>query len=114
MTAIDWSGASVDGSRLTLPFDAKASAEFKDQLIESIGRLDRGSGWGDVKVTRSGVKVADVTEGVESDLRHLLEAAVLQANANLATDEDEDEESASDGERSEADERMTETFRGFA
>jgi hypothetical protein len=113
MAGIDWSGASVDGGRLTLPFDAKAPAEFKAGLIEVIERLDRGgSGWGDVKVTRSGLRVADVAEGAESDLRHFLEAAVLQANANLGTEEDG--EPAPDDQRSETDERMTATFRGFA
>jgi hypothetical protein len=115
MAAIDWRGASVSGGRLTVPFDAKAPADFKAQLIEIVERLDRGGkGWGDVKVTRSELRVADVAEGAESDLRHLLEAAVLQANANLGTDEDDDDSDEPDGERSEADERMTETFRGFA
>jgi hypothetical protein len=42
MAHIDWSGASVDGGRLTLPFDTKASADFKAQLVELIERLDRG------------------------------------------------------------------------
>jgi hypothetical protein len=115
MAAIEWSGASVEGGRLTVPFDAKAPADFKAQLIDLIDRLDQGGrAWGDVKVTRSGLSVADVSEGAESDLRHFLEAAVLQANANLGEDEDDDDEPGSDGERSETDERMTETFRDFA
>jgi hypothetical protein len=108
---IDWSAASVDGGELTVPLDGKASSEFKERLSEVIARLDRGtSGWGDVKVTRSKLRVAEVTEGAERDLRHFLEAAVQQANANLAADEDEGEPAPA-GERSETDERMTEAFR---
>jgi hypothetical protein len=57
--------------------------------------------------------MSDEIRGVIERVRHFLESAVLQANANLAAD-DEDDEPASGGERSEADERMTEAFRGFA
>jgi hypothetical protein len=51
-----------------------------------------------------------VTAGAEHDLRHLLESAVLPANADLAPTE------ADDGadERSEDDVQMTEAFRAFA
>jgi hypothetical protein len=57
--------------------------------------------------------MSDEIRGVIERVRHFLESAVLQANANLAAD-DEDDEPASRGERSEPDERMTEAFRGFA
>jgi hypothetical protein len=112
---IDWRGAAVDGGRLTVPFEGTAPAGFKEQLSEVIARLDRGgSAWGEIKVTKAKLRVADVAAGAESDLRHFLEAAVLQANANLATDDEDDDSPDSGGERSEADARMTEAFRGFA
>ena len=108
---IDWGSAEVEDGRLTVPFTGTPTADFKAQVADVIRRLDHGGGWGEIKVTKSKIRVADVQEGAEPDLRHLLESAVLQANANLATDEDEP---ASGGERSEADEGMTATFRAFA
>jgi hypothetical protein len=110
---IDWGAAEVEGGRLTVPFEGKPPSDFTAQLTGVIERLRRGGAWGDIKVGRSTLRVADVEHGAESDLRHFLESAVLQANANLAADDDDDEP-ASGGERSEADERMTEAFRGFA
>ena len=110
---IDWGSALVDGGRLTVPLAGKPSSEFKTQLADVIERLHRGgSAWGEVKVTKSRLRVDAVADGAEGDLRHFLESAVLQANANLAADEDDD--AAAGDERSEADERMTDAFRGFA
>ena len=110
---IDWGAAEVDGSRLTVPFTGKPSSDFKTQLSDVLDRLRHGRGWGEIKVSKSKLRVADVEDGAESDLRHFLESAVLQANANLAADED-DEETDSGDERSETDDRKTEAFRAFA
>jgi hypothetical protein len=109
---IDWGSAAVDGGRLTVPLAGKPSSEFKTQLQDVIGRLHHGSGWGDVKVKKSGLRVDDVADGAEGDLRHYLESAVLQANANVAA-EDADEETPGD-ERSEDDQRRTDAFRAFS
>jgi hypothetical protein len=109
---IDWGAAEVDGGTLTVPYDGTPPADFKAQLTDVVERLRGGGGWGDIKVGKSKLRVADVRDGAESDLRHFLESAVQQANANLA-DDDEDDEPASGGERSEADDRMTERFRAF-
>jgi hypothetical protein len=111
---IDWGSAEVDGGLLTVPFTGAPTPDFKDQLSDVIRRLGRGGGWGEVKVTKSKLRVAAVEEGAEPDLRHFLESAVQQANANLATDEEDGDEAAAEGERSEADEGMTATFRAFA
>ena len=107
---IDWGSASVDGGRLTVPLAGKPSSEFKTQLQDIMERLHQGSGWGDVKVKKSGLRVDDVADGAEGDLRHFLESAVLQANANVAA---EDEETPGD-ERSEEDQRRTDAFRAFS
>ena len=111
---IDWGAAEVERGRLTVPFTGKPSSDFKAQLAGVVERLRRGGGWGEIKVGKSKLRVADVEDGAEGDLRHFLESAVLQANANLAADDDDDDGPASDGERSEADDRMTDTFRAFA
>jgi hypothetical protein len=112
---IDWGQASVDGGRLTVPYAGKAPAGFKPALAHVIERLDRGgSGWGAIKVGKARLRVEDVAAGSESDLRHFLEAAVLQANADVHADTDDDDDTDASGKRSEADQTMTDAFRDFA
>jgi hypothetical protein len=112
---IDWGGASVDGGRLTVPYAGKPPAGFKPALAHVIERLERGgSGWGAIKVGKARLRVDDIAAGSESDLRHFLEAAVLQANADVRGDNEDDDETGESGERSEADQAMTDAFRGFA
>ena len=112
---IDWRAASVDGGRLTVPYAGKSPEGFKPALAHVIERLERGgSGWGAIKVGKSKLRVDDVTAGSEGDLRYFLEAAVLQANADVRDDTEDDDEKDASGERSEADQAMTDAFRGFA
>jgi hypothetical protein len=112
--ALDWSAASVDGGRLTVPFAGTPPQGFKAALTQVIERLDRrGSGWGSVKPGKAKVRVEDVQAGSERELRHFLEAAVLQANADVRADDEDDDADAGD-DRSDADQAMTDAFRGFA
>jgi hypothetical protein len=111
---IDWGAAEVADGRLTVPFTGAPTSDFKGQVADVIRRLGHGAGWGEIKVSKSKLRVAAVQEGAEPDLRHFLESAVLQANANLGVDEDDEDEPAADDERSERDETMTATFRAFA
>jgi hypothetical protein len=111
---IDWGAASVEDGRLTVPLAGEPPPGFKSALAHVIERLSRGgSAWGEIKVGKARVRVDDVGAGAESDLRHFLEAAVLQANTDVRAEDDEDE-SGSGGERSEPDQAMTDAFRGFA
>lgn len=74
-----------------------------------------GGRWGAIEVKRRrGVSVAGVTPGCEADLRHMLDGAALQANADLAPDDSEDANTAADAELSEQDAAMTGMFRSFA
>jgi hypothetical protein len=110
---IDWATAAVDDGRLTVGFSGKPSSEWTDRLERVIGRLRRPTGgWRDIAVRRKTVRVDSVSPGSESDLRHFLESAVLQTNADLAPDEGDDEDSGT--ERSGADQRMTDAFRSFS
>jgi hypothetical protein len=70
--------------------------------------------WAQASVGKARLRVDDAAAGSESDLRHLLEAAVVQANANVRDDTDDDDETDASGERSEGDQTMTDAFRGFA
>jgi len=108
---IDWTTAAVRDGRLTVEIAGDPGREWSARLRELAERLDRpGSDWGEIAVKTSRLRVKDVAEGAEADLRHLLESAVLQANAEFAPDDDDD----GDDEGSEQDRAMTAAFRAFA
>jgi hypothetical protein len=110
--AIDWSTASVQDGDLTVELAGEASKAWTDRLGDVIERLDRpGRGWESVKVTRKRVKVVGIAAGSEADLRHLLDSAAQQVNADFAEPDEDDD---GDDGASEADRTMTEAFRAFA
>jgi hypothetical protein len=109
--SIDWASAEVKGGDLTVRLAGEANADWAERVQAIVERLDRtGSAWGATKVTKAEGTVEAVGAGAEADLRHLLDGAVQQANADYAPE-------APDGtgdEPSEADSAMTEAFRSFA
>ena len=110
--SIDWASAAVQGGDLTVALAGDANAEWAQRVEAVLERLDRSaSGWGAVKVTKARVQVEAVAAGTEEELRHLLDSAVQQANADFAEPEESD---GSDDELSEADRASTEAFRSFA
>jgi hypothetical protein len=114
-TQIDWASATVDDGQLTVALDGKPSKEWTDRVEGVLERLHAhggDSGWGAIKVTKKKLTVDDVADGSAGELRHLLESAVLQANADLAADDEDDD--GKDDKRSEADQQMTDAFRAFA
>jgi hypothetical protein len=122
---IDWSSAEVKGSKLSVAIggDGENAKQWSARVQSVLKVLDRSGGrWGEIKVAKDKIEVADLREGSEPELRHLLESAVLQANADLAPDDDEDSEDGSqkdgddgeDGEGRSADAEMTGAFRSFA
>ena len=112
--SIDWNAAAVDDGRLKVPLLGDPSAAWRDRLTHVIERLQRGgSGWGEIKVTKSALRVDAVRTGAEADLRHFLESGVLQANSDLRADEEAETEEPND-DRSESDQQMTDAFRSFS
>jgi hypothetical protein len=110
-TALDWSSASVDDGRLTVPVIGEVPTGWTKRVKRVVERLDRsGSSWGAVSVTKNRLRVDAVSRGAEHDLHHFLESVVLQANTDLR---EEDEDDADDG-RSDEDQQMTEAFRSLA
>jgi hypothetical protein len=108
--AIDWASAQVRDARLRVGLSERAPEEWVETAEAVVERLGRsGHQWGEVKLTRKRVEVADVVPGAEESLKHFLESALLQANSELPED-DEDED---DAEVSDEDRQMTETFRAF-
>jgi hypothetical protein len=90
---MEWSSAIVEDGRLTVGIDGHPSAAWADRLKAVLERLERaGSPWGKVKVKRTRVRVRDVQAGAESDLRLLLDSAVLQANSDLREHDDDDDD----------------------
>jgi hypothetical protein len=109
--SIDWASAEVKGGELTVALAGEPNAQWAERAQAILERLDRpGSAWGTAKVTEATVTVEAVSAGAEEDLRHLLDAAVQQANADYAPEARDD---AGD-EPSEQDSAMTEAFRSFA
>jgi hypothetical protein len=109
--SIDWASAEVKGGELTVSLAGEANAQWAERVQAIVERLDRpGSAWGATKVTEATVAVEAVSAGAEKDLRHLLDGAVLQANADYAPEVQDD---AGD-QASEEDTAMTEAFRSFA
>jgi len=110
---IDWSAAEVAGGDLSVPLTGEPSKEWTARVAEVVERLKRGGGgWEEIEVGRKAIEVSGVQAGAESDLRHFLEGAVMQANADFAP-EPEPEEGDGDA-ASEADAEMTGAFRAFA
>ena len=105
MSEIDWSSAEVREGTLSVGLTEKPSKEWRERFTAVLDRLG-GEG---VEVKKERLVVSGVAAGAEGDLRHLLESAVLQANADVAPDEPEGE---GDG-ASEEDREMTQVFRTF-
>src|SRR4051812_25996299 len=99
MPDIEWSGAEVRDGTLTVPLAGKAPKAWRERVTAVIERLGRDG----VEIRKGRLVVSAVEPGGESDVHHLLESAVLQANADLGEDEGGD-----DGdEASQADREMT-------
>ena len=109
--SIDWASAEVRGGDLSVALAGEGNAEWAERVQAVAERLDRpGSAWGATKVTKTKVTVEAVSPGAEQDLRHVLDGAVQQANADFAPEVQDD---AGDGP-SEQDSAMTDAFRSFA
>ena len=109
--SIDWASAEVRGGDLTVGLAGEPSPDWAERVQAIVERLDRtGSAWGATKVTKTNVTVEGVGAGAEAGLRHLLDGAVQQANADFAAEAPDD---AADGP-SEEDSAMTEAFRSLA
>jgi hypothetical protein len=78
-------------------------------------KLLGGGDWGEVSLKGAKVKVTDVPEGGEEELRFFLEGVVQQANARHVDSDDADGAADDDdeGESDDADARMTSHFRDF-
>ena len=107
--AIDWGSAEVHDGELTVRLSEDAPKRWRDRFEAVLARLGGGEG---VKAGKAKLTVAGVAPGREEDVRHLLDSAVLQANADLG--EGDAEASSEPDEADERDRSMTRAFRAFA
>src|SRR4051794_1669421 len=106
---VDWSTAEVTEGKLTVKLSGEPSKEWAERVGVIADRLQSSGGW-NIAVDERRIEVEPVEPGSEADVRHFLEGAVLQANADFAPEESDEEEQSSG---SEEDAAMTEAFREF-
>jgi hypothetical protein len=113
---LEWSAAAVRDGILTVPIAGDRPKGWKSTFDHTV-RLLGGGAWGEVSLKKTKVKVADVSEGTEADLRFFLDGVVQQANAAHVENEEEDAPDGGDDggdeadDRDDADARMTSRFR---
>lgn len=117
--AVDWSSASVSDGQLAVTIDGELPSGWQAAFESTITLLDRGDSL-EIKLKKSRLRVRGVTPGDEEKVRHLLEGAVQQANADCMSDEEDSDADEEDTEgetepdtESDDDARMTERFRSF-
>ena len=119
---INWRTAEIHEGSLTVELAGEVPKGWGKHFKRVLALLEQNAGqWDEISLSKKRVTVCDVREGSEDALRHLLESAFLQVNADLQLDhlepssepQDESSEPQHDS-RAETDERMAENFRGFA
>ena len=90
--------------------DVRRAADWYERVL-GVAATHGGAPWKAIEITQERIEVTGVQPGTEGDVRHLLDAAVTQANADLAPDPDATDE---DGSGSQEDRDMAEEFRSFA
>ena len=113
--ALDWTSAEVRDGKLEVTLRGELPKGWKAGFERTLALLP-GREWGKVSLRKDRIRVQDVAEGVEDQLRHFLESVVLQANTAVAPAEQDahDDGDADDDESSDLDAVMTERFRSFA
>jgi hypothetical protein len=111
---IDWQGAEVKDGTVVLPLTGGSSRAWSKRFDGVLALLAQSNGrWGDVSLKKQALEVADVTPGAEDDLRHFLESIVVQVNAELAPEPDE-QRGAPEDPQAARDEQMAEKLRSFS
>lgn len=110
---IQWGSTQIDDATLEVELTGAPSKAWRARFQSVLALLDTPhSNWGKVRLTKKGIKVTDLQQGSESELRHFLESIVLQANSDTAPQPDHQDNDGDDQEP-DPDEQMTATFRAF-
>ncbi len=108
---IDWSTAEVKDGALAVELTGDPSRAWSEHMEAVLARLLEPGRWGAIKVGRRRIRVASVTSDSGDDLRHLLESAALQTNADLVAPPKANQ--PAEGEDT-ADRELTRMFQTFA
>ncbi len=115
-----WNAAEVNDRVLSVPIEGERPKGWKSRFQRVVTLLGGGP-WGEVDCKSGNIRVTEVADGSEESLHHFLEAAMQETNAAFATGDDaeqpdggQDEAGSEDGDRHDADARLTEAFRNFA
>ena len=110
---IDWASADVHERTVVVGLTGKPSKAWSESFDGVLRLLGNGTGgWGEVSLEKKAIKVQSLEPQAERDLRHFLEALVVQVNAELAEPESEPHAEPADPQELE-DEEMTATLRSF-
>jgi hypothetical protein len=110
---IKWDSTQIEDGTLIVELTSPNPKIWKERFANVLALLDTAhSGWGEVHLTKRGIKVEDLQQGNEEQLRHFLESIVMQVNADTGAQEN----LTVSGTESEPDpdEQMVATFRRFA
>jgi hypothetical protein len=113
---LEWSAAAVRHGTLTVEIAGDRPRGWKSTFNQTV-RLLGGGDWGEVSLKGTKVKVVDVPEGSEEELRFFLDGVVQQANATTHVEPEDPEDDGEGGadedveDEDDADARMTSRFR---
>jgi hypothetical protein len=113
---IEWNTAEVEDEALKVKLSGPSSKHWSKRFNGVLALLSASHGeWGEIRLTKKGIKVGELHQGSEMDLRHFLESIVLQANSDLQPQTPEQSpDSESDDPTREAEQQMAATFKTFA
>jgi hypothetical protein len=110
---LDWASAEVHRGNVVVGLTGKPSKAWSDSFDAVLRLLGNGTGgWEEIGHDKKTIKVQGLQPKAESDLRHFLEAVVVQVNAELAVPESEPQGEPADRQEIE-DEEMAATLRSF-
>jgi hypothetical protein len=111
---IDWSSAEVHEGDVVVALTGKSSKAWSDSFDGVLRLLGHGTGgWGEIAHDKKTIKVQGLQPKAERDLRHFLEAVVVQVNAELAEPASESEQTEPADPQEIEDREMTATLRSF-
>jgi hypothetical protein len=112
---IDWSSAEVHEGNVVVALTGKSSKAWSDSFDGVLRLLGHGTGgWGEIAHDKKTITVQGLQPKAEGDLRHFLEAVVVQVNSEVAEPTSESESQAEPADPREIeDQEMTATLRSF-
>jgi hypothetical protein len=114
---IDWSSAEVHEGNVVVALTCKSSKAWSDSFDGVLRLLGHGTGrWGEIAHDKKTITAQGLQPMAEGDLRHFLEAVVVQVNSEVAepASESEQAEPAEPADPQEIeDQEMTATLRSF-